>query len=329
MKKYFVFTCLLLTTQAVDLESSETQSTGRGVSSAKNLNAIPLSNQKNQDSQYFTQQPAIQQYYPPPSPYSAQYQPPQHQPAMIVIAQPAQLQQQLLTTAAQQLLQYFHGNPQARVQFLQGNFVPNIGNVQHSQPQPQFIPPQPLPYYHLIQQPYQQYQNAPIQGQQIPPQPQIQSQPSYNVPQSAPSEVPQFIPYPSGQFGHSTSLNHISALAQLAAQKYVPQVNYRNPPTIITGLENFTPEQQAQIKAQINSGQPITPLKSSTPLNTAALQQLYSSQNSGKIQDNNLNQEYQPTSNEDVKGNNQNTNYSSNNNNNNNGNNYSNYNTKG
>ncbi|GJQ78795.1 hypothetical protein Trydic_g2637 [Trypoxylus dichotomus] len=285
---------------AIDLQAVETQSTARNVQTSKTVNALPLSQKTEQyfQQQISPQQPQLQhlqlpqsqqqslpiQYVPAPIAYPQQHV----QPAMIIIAQPTPIPPpSMISHAAQQLLNYFNANPQARHQFLQGNYQP--------QPQQQAYVAQPAPvpaytYQIMAVQPqYQQVQNhqAPspafipspqISAQAVPVQQQqqvLQQAPSHSVQasnaQEAYNQAPQFQLPVIGPFGHSTYIPHVAALAQLSTQKYIPQVPFRaTTPAIITGLENFTPEQQAQIKAQLQSGNPITPLRSSLPPNFAA-----------------------------------------------------------
>lgn len=294
---------------ATDLQALETQPAGRSVQTSKTANTISIPQKPDQYYQQHVQtqspqlqhlqlQQAHQQAYPVqyiPTPLYQQQQQPQ--PAMIIIAQPPQVTPQaMLTHAAQHLLNYFHSNPQARYQFLQGNYQP-----QPTQGQPAYVA-QPVgvpaytyqvtsvqPQYHQSQGqssqssppfvPSQQISSTPIQQihQQQVAQQQAQMNSGSQEGQYAPQYVPQSIQIPViGPFGHSTHIPHIATLAQLTTQKYLPQPLLRtsHTPAIITGLENFTPEQQAQIKAQLQSGGPITPLKASLPPNFgASLQQ--------------------------------------------------------
>lgn len=272
-----------------ELQPVETQSTARSIQTSKTANTISSSQKPDQyyQQQYQSHQPQLQrvqlqesqQSYPVqyiPSPIYQQQQP---QPAMIIIAQqPPVPHQSTISQAAQQLLSYFNANPQARYQFLQGNYNP--------QPQqPAYVPQQSLsPAYSYqimpVQQQYQQIQShqtpfvtspqvssqaIPIQQHQI-----LQQVPQHSVQTSSSQEsygqTPHFQLPIIGPFGHSTHIPHVAALAQLTTQKYLPQVSFRpTSPAIVTGLENFTPEQQAQIKAQLQSGGPITPLRSNIP----------------------------------------------------------------
>lgn len=144
---------------------------------------------------------------------------PQPQPAMIIIAQPAVVPQQLIYNAAiQQLLSYFHNNPQARYQFLYGY-----------QPQPH---PTAQPY---IAQPSHQYQ--------VVPGPQFQQLIAATPPTTFNQVNHQ------QQYAHPFPYNFNQISQQAAGAGVAGHV--RSIPPIITGLENFTPEQQAQIKSQL------------------------------------------------------------------------------
>ncbi|KAK4886648.1 hypothetical protein RN001_002919 [Aquatica leii] len=149
------------------------------------------------------------------------------QPTMLIIAQPTYVPQSFLygnpTVAQQQLLNYFHNNPQARYQFLYGGFQP-----------------------HPTMQPYvthNQLGSSSIATYQIVPNPILNN---YN------HAVPSY-----GQVGQLTNV------------PYSFSHPIRSVPPIITGFENFTPEQQVQIKAQLSAhlGAPLAttaPLSSTT-----------------------------------------------------------------
>lgn len=260
---------------------------------SKSVNAITSSQKPEQyyQQQLQAQQPQLQhvqlqqpypiQYVPAPI-----YQQPHAQPAMIIIAQPTPVPPaSAISQAAQHLLNYFNANPQARYQFLQGNYQPQL----HQQAYAAQSTASPSYTYQVMsvqQQPqYQQLQGHQAQASSpFIPSPQVSSQsipihqhqqilqqtPQHSVQasnaQESYSQTPQFQFPTIGPFGYSTHIPHVAALAQLATQKYIPQIPSRpTTPAIITGLENFTPEQQAQIKAQLQSGGPITPLRSNLP----------------------------------------------------------------
>lgn len=73
------------------------------------------------------------------------------------------------------------------------------------------------------------------------------------------------LPFAQTNNYHQTpaQLGHIAHLAQLAAQQYVQAPVRGSTPAIITGFENFTPDQQAKIKAQLSAhfGTPLQPLQ--------------------------------------------------------------------
>ncbi|RZB38656.1 hypothetical protein BDFB_006719 [Asbolus verrucosus] len=172
--------------------------------------------------------------------------------AMIIIAQPALLPQSLVYgNPTQQLLNYFHNNPQAKYQLLHGNYQ------QPQQVQPQHVQPQPVQptatYMHhvmaaptigsyiLTPAPQLQQITHPITAHQVAAQPQV-ALAQTNPVQAPATQVTQ----------QPTQLSSIAQLAQLAAQQYVSS-QLKTAPAIVTGFENFTPEQQAQIKAQLSS----------------------------------------------------------------------------
>lgn len=176
-----------------------------------------------QQQQQHHQQPQAQQqiiyqpqYVPVPVMAKTAYvpQPPQHQiPAMIIIA--AQPTPTAYPAAIQQLLNYFHNNPQARQQLLYGTSPQQATTPTYvvAAAPAQYYPTAPTQYYYTTQPPQQQQQQV------------IQQQP--------------------------LQLQQIADIAQSTAQKYYGgQITTATP--IVTGLENFTPEQQAQIKARLN-----------------------------------------------------------------------------
>lgn len=192
----------------------------------QSINTIPTTQKQ---EVYPTYQPVQQAQYIPVQYVQKPFYVPQQQPAaMIILAQPAIVPQQMLYSGSvQQLLNYFHGNPQAKYQFLSGY-----------QPQPttQTLLPQSPSTAATIGN--YQYVAAPTQN--------LVASPSVHSQSSSYNSIP------------SMSLSAISNLAQLQAQQYTHYTpsfptSLRSIPPIITGLENFTPEQQAQIKAQLNS----------------------------------------------------------------------------
>ncbi|KAK5643109.1 hypothetical protein RI129_006954 [Pyrocoelia pectoralis] len=159
---------------------------------------------------------------------------PQQPATMLIIAQPTYMPQHLLYgnpgTPQHQLLNYFHTNPQAKYQLLYG-----------SQPSPTVqsfvnqnaIGPSTLGSYEVLPHPLLN------QFQQTSP-----TQFTYG------SNANQFVPPP-------LQLNQISQLAHQSSQQFGTPI--RSVPPIITGFENFTPEQQSQIKAQLRAhlGSPL------------------------------------------------------------------------
>lgn len=186
------------------------------------------------------QQPA--QQYVPVQFYQRPSYVPQPQPAMIIIAQPAVVpQHMLLSSAAQQLLSYFQSNPQAKYQFLYGGSPQGIVAA----PQPVVATPQSVIAQGVVAAPtYSNYQFLPA--------PQYQQQAVADVPAhyALPASPVAVQPHPATQQPYQ--LSQIAHLAQMTAQQ-ISSGQIRSAPAIITGLENFTPEQQAQIKAQIGT----------------------------------------------------------------------------
>lgn len=157
-----------------------------------------------QQQQQFYYQP---QYVPVHVLAKAAYIPqhPQQIPTMIIITPQAT---PTYPAPVQQLLNYFHSNPQARQQFLYGGQTGGPAYVVAA-PAPQYYTPAPSPapaQYYYAPQPEQQ-QQQPVQLQQL------------------------------------------ADVAQQTAQRFYGGGQIK---PIVTGLENFTPEQQAQIKARIN-----------------------------------------------------------------------------
>ncbi|KAJ8963920.1 hypothetical protein NQ314_005248 [Rhamnusium bicolor] len=189
----------------------------------------------------------------------------QNQPAaMIIIAQPTYVPAHLVQgTATQHLLNYFHNNPQARHQLLHGNYQQQPGQqvVQQSGQQivqqpagahtignyqvvavpaqyRQFAVPTQLSHPALLSQAVQQpsseavSQPSPLQLAQIS---QIASQQYARINPSSPQEQTS---YPSQQFQYQPEAN---AQQSPQTQSAIP---IRSLPPIITGFENFSPEQQ-------------------------------------------------------------------------------------
>nr|XP_023012940.1 RNA polymerase II degradation factor 1-like isoform X1 [Leptinotarsa decemlineata] len=197
--------------------------------------------------------------------------------AMIIIAQPAYVPPNVVYAGpsgqTQQLLNYFHGNPQARYQLLQGT----------SQQQQQHPQQQPIQHY------VPQISTSNTLGSFQIAQPSQQYQQNYNpLPTPLPLTTHMSPVQPSGNYHQQTplQLSQISHLAQLTSQHFFqpsqqqyslpgqqydlesrqngPEQNVpvRSLPPIITGFENFTPEQQSKIKEQLSAhfGAPLQPL---------------------------------------------------------------------
>lgn len=195
----------------------------------------------------------------------------QPQPAMIIIAQPALLPQNVIYGGhplglQQQLLNYFHTNPQAKYQLLYGGYQPH--------PTAQTYVP------HVPVAPIAPVAAPTVAAYQIVPNPVVQG---YNHLVAAPSQVSynQAAPFQQnhigGQYVQPMQLNQLAHLAQMTAQQFGAPI--KSFPPIITGLENFTPEQQAQIKSQLGvhlGGQFTT--SSTVPTTTAQYSQQLSTQ---------------------------------------------------
>lgn len=217
-----------------------------------NANAIPLPQKQELYQQHFPIQQFQQQYIP------VQFMPKQvyfpQQPTMIIVAHPAVVPQHMLYAGApQQLLNYFQGNPHARFQLVPGyqpqptaqTFIAHNPNVASTIGNYQFVAPS-------------QHNHIPIVHQQ-------QALPAY----TQHTQIP-VAPTPTVQ---PMQLGAISHLAQLAAQQYSTSQfpnSIRSIPPIITGLENFTPDQQAAIKAQLNSHLGSGTSLNNLPTNTIA-----------------------------------------------------------
>lgn len=223
--------------------------------------------QQFQSTPYITSLHQKPQYYPVQVLPKAVYVP-QGSPHMIIIAQPALVPQSLLYgSQTQQLLNYFQNNPIAKQQLLYGNSyaaqAQPQAQIQQSQPTPgymQTVLASPVGGYVLSSQsPYvvnPQYQAT--QQFSVPQYRQVAQHPQYSqFAQTAeptaptnPEPAPQEAQYAPQQ--HTTQLTNIAHLAQLAAQQYVDSP-LKAAPAIVTGFEQFTPEQQAQIKAQLST----------------------------------------------------------------------------
>lgn len=141
------------------------------------------------------------------------------------------------------------------------------------QPQPHYVHQNSLVsaspsigHYQYVAAP-PQYQTAPPQYQTAPAQYQAPHGNQLSFAHSAPYQ--QQVQQSPGQLGQ------IAHLAQLAAQQYVHNPA-RSTPAIITGLENFTPDQQAKIKAQLSAhfGNPLQPLTSQSTGTPSSKQEL-------------------------------------------------------
>lgn len=176
-------------------------------------------------------------------------QPPQ---AMVIIAQPAYVPQHLIygnpgmLSQQQQLLHYFHNNPQAKYQLLYGGAVP-------AHPQ-QYLAHNPS-------------------GASTIATYQVLPQPIYNNVVANPSHMALNHAVAPLQ-GNHMNLGPFAHIAQMATQQY------RSIPPIVTGFENFTPEQQVQIKAQLSAhlGAPITTLPTAPSTQTTQATRLNSNE---------------------------------------------------
>lgn len=178
---------------------------------------MQLHHQQLHQQQFHHQQPQTSYY--PVQMFPKQNFVPQPQSAMIIIAQPAVVPQQLLYNAAiQQLLSYFHNNPQARYQFLYG-YQP------HPTIQPYLSQQAPVP-------------SSPIGNYQIVSSPQQFQQLVAATPPSTFNQVHQQYAQP-----FPYNLNQVP--------QHQGSSPLRSIPPIIQGLENFTPEQQAHIKSHL------------------------------------------------------------------------------
>lgn len=114
---------------------------------------------------------------------------------------------------------------QAKYQFLYGGYQPQTN------PHPQYVP-------HSAST-VAQYQYVPSPTYSSPLLAAAPSHLSYS--QVVPSQLSYSSPY------------HLPTQPSHFAQQYVNPAPIRSVPAIVTGLEHFTPEQQAQIKAQLSA----------------------------------------------------------------------------
>ncbi|XP_018573745.1 putative uncharacterized protein DDB_G0271606 [Anoplophora glabripennis] len=220
------------------------------------------------------QQPQLQQVF------QKAYIVPQQQnrpPAMIFFTQPTYVPQNVLYTGApNQLVNYIHGSPQARYQFLQGN------NQGQAQPVAQQTPAHTIGNYQVVAVPAQYQQNLVAVPAPIPQATHLPQAVSIPVPQA--QAPPQPSPLQLAQIAHIASqqysrINPSQSQQQVASSQPFsyqtePRALQENPqaagpvrsiPPIITGFENFTPEQQEKIKVQLSAyfGAPLRPLPNS------------------------------------------------------------------
>lgn len=216
--------------------------------------------QQIQQLQQLQQLPQKAQYVPVqiiPKPFFVPHNQPLGQPqAMIIIAQPALVPQSLVyNNPTQQLLNYFHSNPQAKYQLLHGNYhqaQAQPSQAQTVQPTATYMHPvlaaPTVGNYILTAAPQYQPQYQQLVAQTSPmPAPAVQ----YSTQQPQQVQQQQHHHHQQQQ-QQPQQLNSIAHLAQLAAQQYVT-TQMKTAPAIVTGFEHFTPEQQAQIKAQLSS----------------------------------------------------------------------------
>ncbi|VEN58992.1 unnamed protein product [Callosobruchus maculatus] len=150
-------------------------------------------------------------------------------------------------------------------------YSPNSQLRSHHQRVPQnepFVPSQPVRQSPFQAQPVeetvQQRQQEPsTYVQYYPSQPELQQQSQPQSQRQSPAQQSQ----------------HLSQIAQAAAQQYGLQLGGQQPgaapveslPPIITGLENFSPEQQEKIRAQLSEHfGPLQPLAGSSALQTGS-----------------------------------------------------------
>ncbi|XP_030767630.1 putative mediator of RNA polymerase II transcription subunit 12 [Sitophilus oryzae] len=218
--------------------------------------------------------------------------------AMVIIAQPAYIPASLLQqrNVAQALVNLFQGNNPARFQYLphghypqiQPNIITHVQQQQvpqyaqyHSQQDIQYHPPtspnenppqaapmhsNPTHFQHeslptpeaLISDQEHQNHLVPHLHQAASEGRSIRYQPLQNHLEEQPIPANH-----KPDYQKPLELDQISQLAQQAAQQYLMSGGTGAAPAIITGLENFSPEQQVKIKAQLGAyfGAPLQPLK--------------------------------------------------------------------
>lgn len=252
--KHCIFLQVLLCVLSVGtgvLSETNTQETPQKNLAKTTLNAIPTV--PKQEQQYYLPHQVVpssqQQYVPVQFIQKPQYVAQNHQqPAMLIIAQPAIVPQQMLyTNAMQHILNYFHNNPQARYQFLnhlaQQSQVPQQQHTYNAVPMYQYVPTQQAAgsssNYHASTQ---QYQVPSVPAQYSFVQPQYSSTQNYvnNLNHGTTNTVSAASQASTNNYGtnyqafnhHSQplSLNHISSLAHSTAQNF-----YKTTPPIITG----------------------------------------------------------------------------------------------
>ncbi|XP_028155241.2 uncharacterized protein LOC114348999 [Diabrotica virgifera virgifera] len=189
--------------------------------------------------------------------------------AMIIIAQPTYIPANVVYgNAAQQLLNY----PQARFQY--SPVTSHTQTLQHYVPQTQAVQvTQPIQSYPILPAPAQ-YQTKMVQlpTSQTTHMSPVQTAEAYS--QQVPLQLSQIAQmtqlsaqqyYPQSQYVQAQVQGQMQtqAQAQLQVEPKENQVEYPSSiPPIITGFENFTPEQQEKIKAQLSAhfGAPLKPL---------------------------------------------------------------------
>ncbi|XP_072381071.1 uncharacterized protein [Diabrotica undecimpunctata] len=186
--------------------------------------------------------------------------------AMIIIAQPTYIPANVVYgNAAQQLLNY----PQARFQYSQV--------AAQTQPLQQYVPQtqavqvtQPIQSYPILPAPAQ-YQTKMVQLplSQTTHMSPVQTAETYS--QQVPLQLSQMTQLPAQQYYSQSQYAQAQVQAQMQTQSQPQlqieskdnQVEYPSSlPPIITGFENFSPEQQEKIKAQLTAhfGAPLQPL---------------------------------------------------------------------
>lgn len=190
--------------------------------------------------------------------------------AMIIIAQPAYVQPNVAQYGGttQQLLNYFHNNPQARYQFVHGTpqAQPVTQYIQQSQPQAQALEAShPIASYPVLPAPAQyQAKILPVPMSQTTHMSPVHSAESY----AQHSPIQHLAQLAAQQYYQQSHIQHHQPQPQgqpeyqLESRQNEADVDYPNSlPPIITGFENFSPEQQEKIKAQlsVHFGAPLQP----------------------------------------------------------------------